>query len=727
MTTTSGLAGILSFIFVVLMTLGFLRSIHLTRDGFFADEEDEDDDRNDHSLSGQTPEEFRRHQEADLEAGMGRRPARRRLREQEDQEDLEGLFWDVELVFPGRGQNNPAYSSSSAHRNTAVGTSAGNGRWRSRLSELLFRRGAATTATAAAAPLRTAGFPPGDSVEGENSVEQGVRQGSGTGMGGGGVREHSSGALDPRTRKLFVHFVAKAGDGFAPPPAGAPAFTTTTPSAARVAASSVEQGGAGEVAEPSLRPPDGCPRRRPVFSSSGSEQPCHEEETKNGLVEEIDLSSNPPSPSVPGEDGASAARGRRRWTDNGNPLEGAGDVREEWKDGEQHSAVSPAAPATDDPRTHDAQSPGRSERRPTSPGEVADRSIPDRNAPREAGAPAAGNCVSRGRELERIASPAQAEATPERRAYQEEKQEEKDGSTCGGRDGTPAAGADADGSEPSGGTAALAREEGPDGEIEDEGMQVESVLVGGASLAAGDSAGASASVGADTHGPASPIARDGDEDAGAARVTPEVPGRVGVVLAHSGSCAEVSRSDVVASASDRRPGSLRLSFNRSLEGKKLSASVRRRRRGSSVACPVCLDVFQEHDVITLVTCGHAFHWKCVEPWLERSARCPCCRQDLNALTANLLKSTDQGSVDLHHSHPNLGGVGSSGSNSSNNSSGGWPPQQQEHQRPPLRSETPPAPPPRPPPLPPPARRQAAPPAVLDRHNGDGHSVATVAI
>lgn len=52
---------------------------------------------------------------------------------------------------------------------------------------------------------------------------------------------------------------------------------------------------------------------------------------------------------------------------------------------------------------------------------------------------------------------------------------------------------------------------------------------------------------------------------------------------------------------------------------------RRRRRGSSVACPVCLNVFQPRDAITLVTCGHAFHWKCVEPWLEQSARCPCCR------------------------------------------------------------------------------------------------------
>lgn len=40
---------------------------------------------------------------------------------------------------------------------------------------------------------------------------------------------------------------------------------------------------------------------------------------------------------------------------------------------------------------------------------------------------------------------------------------------------------------------------------------------------------------------------------------------------------------------------------------------------------MCLDVFQPLDAVTVVTCGHSFHWACVEPWLERNARCPCCR------------------------------------------------------------------------------------------------------
>lgn len=77
-------------------------------------------------------------------------------------------------------------------------------------------------------------------------MEQGTWQGGPeTGVGRGGVGEQGSGALDPLTRKSFVHFVAKAGDGFAPPPAGgaAAAFATTVPPFARVAASLEEREG----------------------------------------------------------------------------------------------------------------------------------------------------------------------------------------------------------------------------------------------------------------------------------------------------------------------------------------------------------------------------------------------------------------------------------------------------------------------------------------------------
>lgn len=49
------------------------------------------------------------------------------------------------------------------------------------------------------------------------------------------------------------------------------------------------------------------------------------------------------------------------------------------------------------------------------------------------------------------------------------------------------------------------------------------------------------------------------------------------------------------------------------------------RRGSSTLCPVCLEVFAPLDVVTVVTCGHAFHWRCLQPWLRRNSLCPCCR------------------------------------------------------------------------------------------------------
>lgn len=84
---------------------------------------------------------------------------------------------------------------------------------------------------------------------------------------------------------------------------------------------------------------------------------------------------------------------------------------------------------------------------------------------------------------------------------------------------------------------------------------------------------------------------------------------------------EYTRASRVSCLSDV----LSLSFRPASAEGRVMACLRRRRRGSSVPCPVCLDVFQPQDAITLVTCGHAFHWKCVEPWLERSSRCPCCR------------------------------------------------------------------------------------------------------
>ncbi|ESN98370.1 hypothetical protein HELRODRAFT_92546 [Helobdella robusta] len=45
-------------------------------------------------------------------------------------------------------------------------------------------------------------------------------------------------------------------------------------------------------------------------------------------------------------------------------------------------------------------------------------------------------------------------------------------------------------------------------------------------------------------------------------------------------------------------------------------------------CCICSEEFVQSSFICEMGCKHAFHFKCLDLWLENKGSCPCCRKDI---------------------------------------------------------------------------------------------------
>ncbi|KAI4341763.1 hypothetical protein MLD38_026447 [Melastoma candidum] len=60
----------------------------------------------------------------------------------------------------------------------------------------------------------------------------------------------------------------------------------------------------------------------------------------------------------------------------------------------------------------------------------------------------------------------------------------------------------------------------------------------------------------------------------------------------------------------------------------------------SHGCMVCLNEFREQDVLKLLPgCGHAFHFDCIDAWLQTNCNCPVCRMSVAGTSAPHLEAS----------------------------------------------------------------------------------------
>ncbi|XP_034490806.1 ERAD-associated E3 ubiquitin-protein ligase HRD1A-like [Drosophila innubila] len=115
-------------------------------------------------------------------------------------------------------------------------------------------------------------------------------------------------------------------------------------------------------------------------------------------------------------------------------------------------------------------------------------------------------------------------------------------------------------------------------------------------------------------------------------------------------CASWSSSSRNSGGNQKTPARSNRSFSNTSNADRISCHV---------SCVICSEQYKAADNIYAGTCGHVFHWTCLQRWWEESKQCPICRST-NADYFQIyldFEETTPSSQNQSRSHENVTGIG----------------------------------------------------------------------